>query len=191
MRRTTTLLVGLGLLTLTLTACNGSADPPPPSPTPTATSTSATPTPPTPPAMPKAAKAHTKAGAKAFVEYFWDVVNYAQATGDTDAIARLVSDECKGCAAGIETIDKVYRTGGRIEGGEGTVESASAIKYAVGADPVARVTARIHLNASSVVAADGSIASTSPPGLVTDQFRLRGVVGDGPWQVIAFTAVHE
>lgn len=104
MGRTTTFLVGFGLLTLTLTACNGSADPPPTSPTPTAASTSSTPTPPTPPAMPEAAKAHTKAGAKAFVEYFWKVVDFAGATLDVASLEALTADGCHGCEGAVQFV---------------------------------------------------------------------------------------
>ena len=124
MRRTPTALIGLGLLTLA--ACSGSADPsaPPPAPppsSPTATSTAPTPSSsptPTLPAMPEAAKAHTKAGAKAFVKYFWDVVNYAQATGDTAAITPTILPGCHACEAGVASIRRVYDAGGRMRGGD-------------------------------------------------------------------------
>src|SRR5689334_1786838 len=110
----TRVLTGLALLTLTtLTACTGNtgtADPPPATPTTTTTTTpTPTPTQPVAPVMPQAAKAHTKAGAKAFVRYFWQVVNYAQATGDTAAVADLAdSKSCSQCNAGIKGIDDVY-----------------------------------------------------------------------------------
>ncbi|MDH2415214.1 DUF6318 family protein [Nocardioides sp. CER19] len=68
--------------------------------------------------MPDAAKAHTKAGAKAFVEYFWQVVDYAQATGDTPAITALSLGGCKGCEGGARSIEKVYAAGGSIRGGQ-------------------------------------------------------------------------
>jgi len=71
--------------------------------------------------MPDAAKAHTKAGAKAFVKYFWEVVNYAQATGDTESIAALSDPSCVGCSAGIDSIDRVYEKGGWISGGENRI----------------------------------------------------------------------
>src|SRR5689334_8294933 len=104
---TTRVLIGFALLTLT--ACSGSADPSPP-PTTRSTPTSAAPSPtpsPTVPVMPEAAKAHTTAGAKAFVRYFWQVVNYAQATGDTAAIAAMTdSKSCSQCNAGIKSIHK-------------------------------------------------------------------------------------
>jgi hypothetical protein len=118
MRHTTTALITLAL-TIALSACSNTDETaPPPTPTPAASTTASAPT---PPVMPRAARAHTEAGAKAFVRYFWDVVNYAQATGDTNAIAELSADGCVGCEVGIASVDEVYSNGGRILGGKAVV----------------------------------------------------------------------
>src|SRR5689334_13151884 len=108
----TRVLTGLALLTLTtLTACTGNtgtADPPPATHTTTTTTTpTPTPTQPVPPVMPQAAKAHTKAGAKAFVKHYWAVVNYAQATGDIETLNRISARGCVGCDAGIRSVKRV------------------------------------------------------------------------------------
>jgi hypothetical protein len=111
MRRIATLIVGLGLLAVT--ACSGDAEPsPPPSPTPTVTT--AVPTPsssPTAPVMPEAAREHTEAGAKAFVEYFWEVVDYAGTTLDSSALRKLAADDCVGCQGAVDFVDQM-RAGG-------------------------------------------------------------------------------
>jgi len=82
--------------------------------------------------MPDAAKAHTKAGAKAFVEYFWEVVNYAQATGDTDAIRDLtVVESCSSCVRGARAIDKVYDKGGVVRGGTSHLSNFTTQVYSL------------------------------------------------------------
>jgi hypothetical protein len=75
--------------------------------------------------MPEAAKAHTTAGAKAFVKHFWNVVDYAQATGDTGAVTALSLVGCKGCQGGVHSIDGVYTSGGSIRGGQTTTSHYS------------------------------------------------------------------
>lgn len=123
MRRISTTLIGLALLALS--ACSGSADPSPPAPSPSATTQTPTPTPspsPTPPTMPDAARAHTKAGAKAFVRHFWDVVDYAQQSGETAPVNALTLPGCGGCEGGVRGIDRVYDAGGTIRGGQTTTK---------------------------------------------------------------------
>ena len=116
----TTSLTAVALL-LVLSGCSGDADPAPAPPSSSAPSSpTASPTP-TPPVMPEAAKAHTEAGAKAFVEYFWEVVNYASTTGDTTQIRDLSLAECDGCDGGASAIEKVYRRGGTITGGRASL----------------------------------------------------------------------
>jgi len=72
--------------------------------------------------MPEAAKAHTKAGAKAFVVYYWQVIDYAQRTLDVAPLRALSSSGCTGCQGGIKALASIRRAGGHIEGGG---ESAS------------------------------------------------------------------
>ena len=139
--------------------------------------------------MPEAAKAHTKAGAKAFVTYFWQVVNYAQATGDTDSIEELTDPACAGCGTGIKAIEDVYERGDRLVGGEATVGRTTAVIYPVSEDLVARVTVRISFDRSSHVRADGSTAEKAPAGTVTDEFHLRAIGTDPYWLVVEFGAV--
>lgn len=69
------------------------------------------------PVMPGAAKEASEDGARAFVGYYWELVNYAQATGDVRRLRRVSGPRCDGCRSGIAGIDKLYRDGGRLEGG--------------------------------------------------------------------------
>lgn len=108
-----------------LAACDSDATTAPP-PTPSPTPTSATPSPsasasPTPPAMPDAAKAHTTAGAKAFVTYYWQVVDYAQNNLDVNLLSELSLPTCTGCRSGIQTISDVAAKRGYLHGGASTI----------------------------------------------------------------------
>ena len=109
------LLGSLGLLGL---AGCGAADPSAPaSPTPTVASTTPTPTPAAgPPALPQAARQHTKAGAKAFVVYYVELITYAETTLDTEPVQDLSMPTCSGCIGGIRKLRKIARQGGHITG---------------------------------------------------------------------------
>ena len=186
------------LSVLSLTGCTGSADPAEPPPPPTAHATPstrtsqspATPTPtptPTPPAMPAAAKAHTQAGAKAFVQYFWNVVNYAQATGDTKAIAALSADGCSGCDAGIASIDRIYSTGGTITGGTATVSKVAIVFGWVGDTAVADATFDVDVAPQVVTDSAGRHRGTARRS--RDSFNLLADKG-ADWRVTDFRSAE-
>lgn len=124
------------LRTLVVLACclgvvGCSDDSPGPEPGPSPTGSVSTPSPsssssapepaPTEPALPGAAKEATERGARAFIAYYWDLINYAQVTGDVTALKRVSGPNCDGCNAGIEGIRKIYDDGARVRGGEHTV----------------------------------------------------------------------
>ncbi|KRB73040.1 hypothetical protein ASE01_19895 [Nocardioides sp. Root190] len=111
-------------------ALAGCSDDDPPDPQPSA-GTSGTPSPspsatptaePKEPALPDAATKATEAGARAFITYYWDLINYAQVTGDVKALKKVSGPNCTGCSAGLKGISEVYREGGRVEGGEYSVQ---------------------------------------------------------------------
>lgn len=84
-------------------------DPPATSATPTPTGSAA-------PTLPPEAKEDTEAGAKAFVEHWIATLNYAAATGETDALRALATPGCKPCDDIADVIDDVY-------GGDGSIRS--------------------------------------------------------------------
>lgn len=125
------------LRTLVVLACclgvvGCSDDSPGPEPGPSPTGSVSTPSPsssssapepaPREPALPGAAKQATERGARAFIAYYWDLINYAQVTGDVRALKRVSGPNCDGCNGGIRAITEVYENGGRAEGGEYSVE---------------------------------------------------------------------
>lgn len=109
---------------LALSSCDGGSDPADPSPTaqPSASSSEPSPTPPTEkpvePVLPAAATKATEAGARAFITYYWDLINYAQVTGDVKPLKGVSGPNCAGCNAGINSVKKLYEDGGHLEGGE-------------------------------------------------------------------------
>jgi hypothetical protein len=80
--------------------------------------------------MPEGAKANTKAGAIAFVRYYVELINHAQATGDVDTLASVESARCKSCRDGRKYIRDVYDNGGNIEGGDLRIKIRDALKNA-------------------------------------------------------------
>jgi hypothetical protein len=97
-----------------------------PSPTPSSPVTSPVSTTPTPPALPDAAKANTKAGAIAFVRHYIDVFNVAQESGDGSAFRDLSATDCSDCRAVLQGLERIYEAGGHIEGGALRVVAATA-----------------------------------------------------------------
>jgi hypothetical protein len=110
-------LVALSLAAA-LSACGSEAveSPVGPSSAPASPSASVSTAPPAP-VMPDAAKAHTQDGAKAFIVYYWQVVDYAQQTLDVTGLQRLSLPTCVGCNGGIEAITQIASAGGHYVGG--------------------------------------------------------------------------
>ncbi|MDN5896784.1 MAG: DUF6318 family protein, partial [Nocardioides sp.] len=78
---------------------------------------------PTEPPVPEAMANEDKAGAKAFVQYYWDVVAYAQVTGDVSTLRELAFPTCGACVAGLKSIRETVPKATKIAGGEVTVSN--------------------------------------------------------------------
>jgi hypothetical protein len=79
---------------------------------------------PTEPVLPAAAKEASERGARAFIGYYWALINYAQQTGDVSRLRALSAPTCAGCSAGITGVRRLYRSGGRLRGGDYAVQIA-------------------------------------------------------------------
>jgi hypothetical protein len=119
------LLVVVAVL-LMLTGCGGDpkADP---SPSPSSPVTSPVSTTPSAPVMPAEAKAEGKAGAMAFVKYYVELINHAQATGDTSALAAAEMPKCHSCQTARNGVQAHYEAGGSIKGGDWRIEKSVAV----------------------------------------------------------------
>jgi len=105
---------------LALGACSGD-DPepelaPPSSSAPSSPSTTAV-SGPIEPTMPAAARGTDAAAAEAFVKFYWEMVNYAQATGDVEGLRGLTDESCTACGGGLDALQKIFRQDGRVTGG--------------------------------------------------------------------------
>lgn len=114
-----------------LAACGGQkvAQDPPSTPTSARASPSATPSL-LPPVMPALAKEHTEAGARAFVEYYWKVVNFSSVTFATAPLEALNANGCEGCNRGLEAIHSDASAGAVVRGGAMT-PTAIEVKWQI------------------------------------------------------------
>jgi hypothetical protein len=128
-----------------LTACGGGAKPDPSSSFSTTTSTSAptvsvSPTtagPTIDPNIPAAARAHTPAGAEAFVRYFIERVNLAWTGPRAGIVAPLCQASSKACAAYEKEATRLAKEGHRYDGNPvtikfiGVLDATKTTKYEV------------------------------------------------------------
>lgn len=110
---------GTVMLALLASACNGSDDDgygklPPAEPTSTAPSAAPRET---PPAMPPEARTNTPAGAKAFVRHWFNALNFAYRTGNTEPLRKLSSPSCDTCVEFSRSAENIYRNGS-LQGGQ-------------------------------------------------------------------------
>lgn len=136
-RATATTLLTVLTPAVTLTGCSDGDDPdgsaePTSTWSPTGTmeqpSTSPASAHPTEPVLPAAATERTEAGARAFIQHYWDLVNYAQVTGDVTRLSATSGPDCSACQAFIDRVRVHYRGGGRIVGGSNEVTVLGAAK---------------------------------------------------------------
>ena len=145
-------------------------------------SSSAPPAKSTEPPLPDAATKATKDGARAFITYYWDLVNYAQLTGDVKALKAVSGETCEGCQSGIAGTADHYASGGRVIGGYSgtTVKELTQLKQA-GQDLYgfeARVAAMA--TKQTVIASDGS-EETHEAG--TETWAMYLIWVDDSWRV--------
>lgn len=139
------------LLVPALVSCSDdepSADPPSPPSSSVSTSVSETQTGPVEPVMPDAAKKPTKAGAIAFLEHYWAMVDYAEATGRTSGLAVLALPGCQRCTGGVQFLERMAKASGRIIGEGRTVRSNEIQLGRFGGALVATIRASIEISPS-------------------------------------------
>lgn len=168
-------------------ACGGSPEPQPlpkpsssTSPSPSASASAE----PTPPVMPEAAGAKTKAGAEAFVRHYVDVLNYATFTGDTETAQALDGGKCTSCDRMLKSIKHVYDSGGRVEGGAWTPTPVGQAPFPDGSGRTLDV--KITYGPQSVFADAKSEAKRYTGGGRLVSFVLEIKAGGG-WQIAEWT----
>jgi len=137
-----------------------------------------TPTEPTSPAMPSAVRRLNDDGAAAFVDYYWQVVEYAELTGDVASLGRLGSVACTKCRGGIGYVTKVHRQGGQILGDPRVVTVIGVNHFRDGPVRFALVDARLQTPPSREFYGPGDKRNRRWPGAtVRYQFALRASDG--------------
>jgi hypothetical protein len=179
--------VGVAALLLAVVVSGCEEDEPSTSPTPSSSPSepessspsepTTTDTGPVEPTLPAEATPETKAGAEAFVEYYWDVVNYATFTGDVAKLKRLDQPSCQGCKGGIRFLEHVYSSGGRMVGGEYRVVRLEAAQSPSGDWAITTYT-RVGLQRAVDA---GELSETFPAG--RGKWLMALTWFDGAWSV--------
>ncbi len=151
---------------LTFAGC-GDGDPPKAAPfTPTGHIETPSPSPsddvPTEPALPDAATQPTEDGARAFIAYYWDLINYAQVTGHVSPLKKISGDRCDGCYVGIDAIRGVYKSGGYVTAGN-YVENITFVEPYKPAPDVVAFHVEVAVDVDEHRAVDSSGATTVYP----------------------------
>lgn len=123
--------------------------------------------------------------AKAFITYYWAIVNHAEATGDTATLRDLTGDECGPCDDRASQIETVHDDGGSVTGGIAEVQGVQVLDgdRADQADDATTYDLIVDLQVTerSVTASQGAEAVSAPGGYRTLDFA---VSHDGDhWQV--------
>ncbi|UER54227.1 hypothetical protein HJG43_06365 [Kineosporiaceae bacterium SCSIO 59966] len=134
---------------------------------------------PAPPEMPAEAKEMTEAGADAFARHWFDVVEYAYATGNAEPLRALADPECEICNASIAEIESKTREGLHFEGvAIEVLTSAPAPKDSRGVI----VTMSVQEVSSQVVTADGEVVE-DVPGIEAAPINVYVAESDGGWRI--------
>jgi len=108
----------------------------------------------TPPPLPEAASARDQAGAEAFVQHWFDLLNYGIRTGDMDPLREVSASDCSTCRSVASDVEDIYRGGGRVEGNEFEVDVV--VSPAPGDDGVVMTTVTYAVEAGIEMLGDGT-----------------------------------
>lgn len=161
LRRGSPIWAVLAAAVLVVAGCSGGEEPPPPPKSSSVTSqtTTATTSTAAPSGIPAAARAHTPAGAVAFVRYFIERVNYAWTTPQPGAISALSEQACKSCADLEKTAGELALLRHRYDAPVVSVASLTNVASKPGIETVLFVGSQRKAN---VVDAAGRVVSSDP-----------------------------
>lgn len=91
------------------------------------------------PEMPALAKKHTTAGAEAFVEFYWEVAEFAQLTGRTAGLKVLADSRCDTCSETAAIAERLHADNSKVTGGLLQARPASSSEVTVDGEPAAKV----------------------------------------------------
>jgi hypothetical protein len=110
--------------------------------------------------IPEAARAHTEAGAEAFVRFYMEQVNAAWTGPSAGVLPRLSDPGCLACKGFEETAAELMAKGRRYQGTPASFTSFKAIEGAQGGRQLVHVIGTQHRVA--ILDRDGSVVSTDP-----------------------------
>jgi hypothetical protein len=129
-----------------------------------------------------------KAGAEAFVRYFWEVFNYTYASGDTELLRSISDKSCKFCASVADHVGGLTAKGATTEGANVTVHQV--IAPPANPEDGFPVFTIVSQAPGRVIAKDGSVEASSPAEprqrsdvrvqWVSGAWRMFGVSFGGP-----------
>jgi hypothetical protein len=184
-RRVSPTRVVLTAAVLVVAACSGGDDhpPPPPKSSPVTSQTTTTTSTAAPNDIPVAARAHTAAGAVAFVRYFIDRVNYAWTAPEVGVISRLGEPGCLSCKSMEATAHDLNLKGHRYRTDPVTATQIRPVSSAPKGQQY--VVAEMHQHRTDIIDAQGQIISTDADKRFTTTIAL--VWRGGSWRVFDST----
>jgi hypothetical protein len=93
--------------------------------------------------MPPLAREKSRAGAKAFVRHYIDVINYSWTSLRTARLASLGAADCADCDAIVTRIDEVEKAGGYKRGAKWHATAMTVIATQGIQDPIVQVLVKI------------------------------------------------
>jgi len=134
------------------------------------------------PQLPAAATTPDAAGAEAFIRYWYELVNYAYASGDSDALLAVSHVDCVGCVGLKENIDTATKVGAVWKGVSFTPEQFDVAEP--DADGISLATALLVSSENpAVVEADGTVSEVTGTRVQSIRFWAQWT-GDH-WQTFA------
>lgn len=111
--------------------------------------------------LPAEATELSEAGAVAFLEWWVEMYNHVEATGETELVFQHSEPGCTFCQNFVERVDPVYAAGGRIER-EAPTRFLDVVPSAPDSNSYVVVTLNISSSTSRSFARDGRLLSTVP-----------------------------
>jgi hypothetical protein len=129
-----------------------------------------------------------EAGAVAAAEYVLRVAHYAVATGDLTEWDRLATSDCGFCANIRQTVQEAYSAGGRLSGGEFTLQPG----IVVATDPSMNMFAvEVPFRSAPVDHYDGSGSLVTTEAAGGGVFTLEVLPTAGGWRLLEAGVLDE
>ena len=137
---------------------------------------------PTAPGRPASASERTPAGAAEFVRYWFATLAYATGSGDVGPFAAASADECRTCRAAVEAVQQSYADGGRLDGGDYSLQDVTPSVLA--SDGLISVAVVFDRSPRSALSPVGEVRG-SLPGVAFVQCEVRVAWVEKAWKVRA------